>query len=118
MMTAQLSYWVLPVRDVDRATTFFSAVLDWEFSEPGSAGGRHVLGSEPWGGIRLRAGEAGESDRVLAFSPDDLDAAVARLRELGGTASEIEGAGDYGRWIECTDDQGTDFALFTPALEG
>ncbi|MEO6827440.1 MAG: VOC family protein [Microbacteriaceae bacterium] len=109
-MTAQLSYWVLLVRDTDRAVDFYGPVLGWEFSEPGSAGGRHVLGSQPWGGIAAADGETGASR--LAFSTDDLDAAVERIRARGGTATEIAASSDHGRWIECTDDQGTAFALF------
>jgi len=114
-MTAQLSYWVLPVADTERAVAFFSAVLGWEFSEPGSMGGRHVLDSEPWGGIGP-AESGGPSAPRLAFSPDDLDAAIARVRDLGGTATESAEASGYGRWVECTDDQGTAFALFTAAV--
>jgi uncharacterized protein len=114
-MTAQLSYWVLLVRDLDRAVSFFGEALGWQFSEPGSAGGRHVLGSQPWGGLASGGDGAAVSTR-LAFSPDDLDATVKRVRALGGTAVESEDSGGYGRWIECTDDQGTEFALFTPAI--
>lgn len=114
-MTAQLSYWVLLVRDQDRAVEFFGQALGWEFSERGSAGGRHVLGSRPWGGIAAADGVT--SGSRLAFSLDDLDAAVDRVRALGGSATELAGSSDHGRWIECTDDQGTAFALFTPAGE-
>lgn len=116
-MTAQLSYWVLPVEDLDRAMTFFGTVLGWEFSEPGSAGGRHVLGSDPMGALGPAGGGNGRLRPSLAFQPDDLDAAVERVRELGGTAGEDPGNAGHGRWIECVDDQGTPFALYAPAEE-
>ncbi|WGW11975.1 VOC family protein [Saxibacter everestensis] len=150
-MPAQLSYWTLAVTDVDRAVEFFGAVMGWTFSEPGSAGGRHVLESDPWGGLApalpprdseehhlFAVGVDGtvdeEDDRSapssspgtaetattrrnngLAFQADDLDAAIAKVRELGGTAQDTGEGGDYGRWVECTDDQGTAFALFARA---
>lgn len=109
-MTAQVSYWILPVEDIDRAMAFFGRLLGWTFSEPGSAGGRHVLGSEPWGGL-APAGGAPQDRVLLAFAPDDLDAAIETVRGLGGTAEE-SGDSSHGRWVECTDDQGTRFALF------
>lgn len=111
-MAAQLTYWVLPVGNQDKARAFYGAVMGWEFSDPGSAGGAHVLDSEPWGGL-------GPNDRTstatLAFGVDDIAAAVARIRELGGTADDPADSGGYGLWSECTDDQGTRFALFTRA---
>ncbi len=108
-MPGQLTYWVLPVADQEKATAFFGDVMGWTWSEPGSAGGRHVMESEPWGGI---ASNDRVSTSTLAFGVDDMHAAVARIRELGGTAEDPVDAG-HGLWSECTDDQGTRFALFT-----
>lgn len=112
-MAGQLTYWVLPVADPEKAMTFYGEVMGWSFSEPGSAGGRHVMESEPWGGI---AGNDRVSTSTLAFGVDDIHAAVAKIRELGGTAEEPSDAGGHGLWSECTDDQGTRFALFTRPL--
>ena len=108
-MPGQLTYWVLPVADEAKAVAFFGDVMGWTWSDPGEAGGRHVLESEPWGGIA-------PSDRVstatLAFGVADMAVAVARIRELGGTAEDPVHS-PHGLWAECTDDQGTRFALFT-----
>lgn len=116
-MASQLSYWVLNVVDLEKAVAFYGDVFDWTFSEPGSAGGYHVLGSDPMGGIGPRGESGARSPNLLAFQPDDVDAAIERIRALGGTAEEPGGdASAHGRWIECTDDQGTPFALYTPAI--
>ncbi|HET8969922.1 MAG TPA: VOC family protein [Candidatus Nanopelagicales bacterium] len=110
---AQLSYGVLQVPDLDRATAFFGPLLGWEF-KPGSGGGVHVVGSEP--GIGLAPGE--RSGWAGAFAPDDLEAAVARVRRVGGTATDPADVGGHGLWSDCTDDQGTTFALFVPDAAG
>jgi predicted enzyme related to lactoylglutathione lyase len=47
----------------------------------------------------------------IYFVADDLDAAVAAVRDAGGTA-EIAESGD---WAECTDDQGVRFGLSQPS---
>lgn len=52
---------------------------------------------------------------------DDLDAAVARVRELGGTVEDLGDGGDseesaarFGRFKLCRDDQGSAFGLHEP----
>jgi predicted enzyme related to lactoylglutathione lyase len=50
----------------------------------------------------------------LAFKPDDLDGAIERIRARGGSATESPESSGHGRWLECTDDQGTPFALYAP----
>lgn len=116
-MVTQLSYWVLPVADVEMAVTFFADAFGWEFSEPGSAGGRHVLGSDPQGGLAPARGAADRLRPSLAFQPNDLDAAIDRIRALGGSANESPESSGHGRWVECADDQGTPFALYEPSGE-
>ena len=116
---AQLTYWTLPVRDLERAQRFFGDVMGWTFSDPGSAGGCHVLESEPWGGLvpasDVGTGTPDPGAATLAFGVGDIRAAVLRVRELGGTAEEPADSGGHGLWAACTDDQGTRFALFTRA---
>lgn len=108
MAPSQLTYWSLPVKDPQRAKAFFGRLFGWTFSDPGSKGGVHVLESEPWGGLApVERGFA-----TLAFGVDDIDAAVALVRELGGTAADPTDDGGYGPWSDCRDDQGNAFALF------
>lgn len=116
-MSAQINYWILYVKDTARAVEFFGPVMNWTFSEPGSAGGNHVLESDPWGSIApLPQGIEPNGAVAAAFAPDDIDAALSKIRRLGGSVASDESGDDYyGRWAECTDDQGTRFALFVPA---
>lgn len=115
-MTAQVSYNIMQVKDVERAAAFFGPVLGWDLKR-GSAGGYHVLGSEPGCGIAPMAHGTGAGQTLTAaFDPDDIDAALAAVTEHGGSViSDNQGDAFYGRWADCTDDQGTQFALFTPA---
>ena len=48
---------------------------------------------------------------IVYFDTDDIDASVARVRELGGTSGE---ATDPPRRLvrRCTDTEGNDFSLF------
>jgi predicted enzyme related to lactoylglutathione lyase len=55
----------------------------------------------------------------IFFRVDDMDAALARVRELGGSVddSDLSGedsAAEYGRFKLCKDDQGSAFGLHEP----
>ena len=48
---------------------------------------------------------------VPMWTVADIDAAVARVREAGGTVIEEPSQQSYGKSALCTDDQGTRFYL-------
>jgi predicted enzyme related to lactoylglutathione lyase len=48
------------------------------------------------------------------FEVDDLDAALERVRALGGETGEPQGGG-AGRYANCRDDQGVEFSIFQAA---
>jgi uncharacterized glyoxalase superfamily protein PhnB len=105
-----IGYVSLRVRDVDRAATFFSAVLGWRFVPSARPGSRQVEGLNlphgMWGGEP-------RSTLFLCFAVDDVDGAVVRIRQAGGTATDPAEA-PYGRVSESVDDQGVGFAVFEP----
>jgi PhnB protein len=105
-----LYYFTLPTADLARAQAFFGEVLGWQFGNDPEAG--HVENiSAPPGGLH-----AGQATYDLWFVVPDVHAAVARVRELGGTSTEPV-LYDSGWAAECTDDQGTRFCLSVPAAK-
>ncbi len=107
----ELFYWTLPAPDADASRAFFGRLFGWEFGDPGSQGGMHVSNRLPDGG--LGGGREGANPELF-FRVTDLDVAMARVSELGGTA-EFVGEGDEGRHAMCADDQGVPFGLSEPA---
>jgi predicted enzyme related to lactoylglutathione lyase len=103
----------LPVHDLARAQVFFTAVLGWQFPDPQQG---HIANiSAPPGGVATVTGD--ESTRAqLWFVVDDIHAAVNKVRELGGTASDPVQY-DSGWSADCVDDQGTTFNLSVPAAK-
>ncbi len=71
-------YYAIHAPDLARAKAFYSAVFGWTFTED-----HHIDGSSPAGGL----GE-GEPRVDLYLAVPDIAAAVATLRELGGTAQD------------------------------
>ena len=103
-----IAYASLQVPDADRAATFFSAVLGWRFEgtpEPGYAW--HVTGATPAQGI---FGDLEQSTLFACYAVDDVGSAIERVRRAGGDAGTPHRE-PYGLIADCTDDQGTPFAL-------
>jgi predicted enzyme related to lactoylglutathione lyase len=108
-MPGEPSHFEIGVPDADRARRFFGELLGWEFEGTGK-GAQIASGGVP-GGIHSEDGVWVQ----LFFSVPDLDAAKARVLELGGEVGEASSEGPAGRYLHaCRDDQGVPFGLHEP----
>jgi uncharacterized glyoxalase superfamily protein PhnB len=98
-----IAYVSLWVPDVESARAFFGSVLGWRYDPAG----RQVEGLSMHHGVSAYE----RSTLFLCIGVADLDAAVDRVRQAGGTAEEPHEE-PYGRVSGCVDDQGMQFALF------
>ncbi|MGI5415264.1 VOC family protein [Actinomadura luteofluorescens] len=107
----EISYLTIGVPDIARARSFYGEVLNWEFAPGHTPGGWSVrLGGTE---VRPMTGMYGGADRpavIPMYTVDDIEPAVARVREAGGTAT-APARQPYGITSECTDDQGSRFYL-------
>jgi len=110
-MPGDLVYFWIPVPDGEAARRFYGDLLGWEFDPADQPGGSQITNTTPHGGISGGADSA--SHPQVVFEVEDLDAAIAKVRELGGEAGEPQSA-SVGRWVECRDDQDTSFHLRAP----
>ncbi|GAA3895551.1 VOC family protein [Streptomyces gulbargensis] len=110
----------LAARDLDTAQRFYGAVLGWTF-RPASLGEAYAVGERdgvPVAGIAAVAAElAVPVAWTVFFAVDDADAAVARIRERGGTV----GVGPVaypprGRAALATDPEGAAFGVWEGRL--
>jgi len=116
-MAGELSFFELGVEDAERGRTFYEGLFGWRF-EPGPSGKGFVIGTPnvPGG---MHPGDKGAAP-YLFFAVEDLDAALERVRELGGSVNEMDVGGDedtdkeFGRFKLCRDDQGSPFGLHQP----
>ncbi|MCO1653982.1 VOC family protein [Pseudonocardia humida] len=105
-----LGYASLWTPDVEAAERFYTAVLGWTATGVRGGRGRRIEGLAThlgmWGG-RPRP------TLMPCWAVPDADDAAALVRAAGGTTDEPVDE-PYGRVVECADDQGQPFALFTP----
>jgi uncharacterized glyoxalase superfamily protein PhnB len=109
---AEVSYLTARMPDIDRARAFYSAVLGWTFTPGRVENGWEVDDAQPmfgmWGGTATDPSDGPEL--VPMYRVADIEAAVRRVREAGGTATDVEPQ-SYGLMADCTDDQGAHFYL-------
>jgi uncharacterized protein len=114
-MDGELSFFELGVGDLGRAREFYGSLFGWDFVEEGN--GATIETPNIPGGIH--PGDEGASP-YLFFRVSDLDAALARVRELGGDTGDYASDDDpdtvarFGRFVLCKDDQGSGFGLHEP----
>jgi uncharacterized glyoxalase superfamily protein PhnB len=104
----EVSYITYEVTDSTAFKAFYSRVLQWTF-EPGRIDdGWAVQQTHPMAGV---AGGSAAQVTVPMWTVEDVDAAVALVREAGGTVIDEPSQQPYGKSAQCTDDQGTRFYL-------
>jgi uncharacterized protein len=114
-MHGELSFFELGVGDIARAREFYGTLFGWEFVDEG-AGATIETPNVPGG---IHPGDEGATPYVF-FRVDDFDAALARVRELGGEVADSVSDDDpdtvarFGRFVMCKDDQGSSFGLHEP----
>ena len=104
----ELSYITYFVPDSTVFKAFYGRLLFWTY-EPGRIDdGWGVVGAHPMSGA---AGGNAPAATVPMWTVDDIEAAVSRVREAGGTVIEEPSQQSYGKSALCTDDQGARFYL-------
>ncbi len=121
-MAGEPTFFEIGVEDAERGRAFYGGLFGWEFA-PGPSGEPGVISTRTLGG-GLHGGDP-RAAPYLFFAVDDMDAAEARVRELGGTIEDIHAGGDdaetvatFGRFRFCRDDQGSPFGLHQPPAGG
>jgi uncharacterized protein len=105
---SEISHIEIGAGDAGEARAFYGQLFGWVF---------HVMGAGPEGWFEtplMKAGVHGNdpsSGIFVFFSVTDLEKAIAKVRELGGEASEPVDEPGFGRFSTCRDPQGIRFGL-------
>ncbi|MBU7599122.1 VOC family protein [Streptomyces sp. P38-E01] len=116
-MNGAPSFFELGVEDADKARSFYGDLFGWNLPPGPSEGGYRINTPTIPGGVH--GGDSGASPYIF-FQVDDMDWALLRVQQLGGTVQEVDLGGDeesvakHGRFKLCVDNQGSPFGLHQP----
>ncbi len=101
-----------PAQDADRAQKFWEGVGGWSIQDSGMPGIDYRMFQEGDQGGAVFKMEGVARSTTIYFGSDDIDADVAKVRDLGGEAEEKQPIPGIGWWSGCKDTEGNDFSLF------
>jgi uncharacterized glyoxalase superfamily protein PhnB len=104
----ELSYITYEVPDAAAFRSFYSAVLFWTAETGRVEDSWELQNTHPMAGL---VGGSSTPTTVPMWTVADMDDAVTRVREAGGTVLQEPSRQSYGLMAECTDDQGGRFYL-------
>ena len=101
-------WFELPAEDTGRARGLYGELFGWQF-EPFEGPNEYHMTYE--GGAAIYPADE-QKGPLVHFGAGDIDASVARVRELGGGASESQDIPGVGRYSQCTDTEGNPFGHY------
>jgi hypothetical protein len=112
-MAGTIVHFELPSADADRASGFWGGLFGWQIggSTMGDFDYRMFQAGEQQGGAVFPSDQAG-SGPIVYFGTDDIDASVAKVRELGGSADDKQPVPTHGWFASCKDTEGNSFSLW------
>ena len=103
-----------PSGDADRAQRFWEGVGGWSFQDAGMPGDYRMFQEGDAGGaIFPKEGPMADAQGpTIYFGSDDIEADLAKVRELGGETEEKMPIPSVGWFARCKDTEGNPFSLF------
>lgn len=110
-MAGNIVHFEINAKDANRAKSFYSSLFGWKYKESEIPGIEYFVidGVEPGGAINPMQQEPGP---VVYFDSDDIDASIAKVRDLGGNADDKTAIPGQGWFAACVDTEGNKFSLF------
>jgi uncharacterized protein len=112
-MPGKIVHFELPSADADRASGFWSGLFGWQIAGSVMEGFdyRMFQAADDQGGAIMPSEQPG-SGPIVYFDTDDVDASVAKVRELGGSAEDKQPVPTHGWFAVCKDTEGNSFCLW------
>ena len=111
-MAGEIVHIEFPTADNDRAAAFWGGLFGWEFggSVMGEYDYRMARTSDIAGAALMPTEERGHPNYY--FDTPDIDASIAKVRDLGGEAGDKQPVPTHGWFSRCTDSEGNAFHLW------
>jgi hypothetical protein len=110
-MAGNIVHFEINAKDAARAKRFYSALFGWKYKDSEIPGIEYYVidGVNPGGAINPMQQEPGP---VVYFDTDNIDASIAKVRDLGGKSDDKQPIPSQGWFAACVDTEGNKFSLF------
>jgi predicted enzyme related to lactoylglutathione lyase len=111
-MAGEIVHIEYPSTDVDRAQGFWSGLFGWQFGGSAMEGMDYRMAQTgPGSGAALmESAETGHPNYY--YDTADIDASIAKVRDLGGEAADKMPVPTHGWFAACKDTEGNEFYLW------
>jgi uncharacterized protein len=107
---AKIVWFEVPAADTERARSFYGDLFGWQF-QPFDGQDYH-MSYEAGGAI---FGSPEQNGPMVFFGVPDIEAATARVGELGGEGGEKQEIPGIGYYAHCKDSEGNPIGLYQDA---
>ena len=111
-MAGEIVHIEIPSDDTDKARKFWGSLFGWQFEAYPGPSEYHTTRISDRTGAAITNMEPGKRGTRSYFDVDDINAGVARVKELGGEASEGMPVPSMGWFSACKDPEGNEFGLW------
>jgi uncharacterized protein len=111
-MAGEIVHIEFPAEDADRAAAFWHGLFGWSFQDSGMPDMDYRMAQAGAGGAAVFPSDERSGHPKFYFATDDIEASLATVRELGGTAGERAPVPGHGWFAACSDSEGNAFHLW------
>jgi uncharacterized protein len=109
---AKIVHFEVPAGDTGRAKEFWGSLFGVEFQTYEGPVEYHMFQNDDQTGGGVYPRQSGEQGLITYFAVDDIDAARAKVQELGGKAEEKDPVPGMGWYARAEDTEGNSFSLW------
>lgn len=110
-MAGEIVHIEYPAADAGRAAAFWGGLFGWEFGPSISEESEYRMArTGENSGVAVMPGEPGHPNYY--YDVPDIDAAIAKVKELGGEAGDKTPVPTHGWFSTCKDSEGNAFSLW------
>jgi uncharacterized protein len=111
-MPGQMVHIEIPADDTAKGREFWGGLFGWEFQSFPGPSEYHIARINDQEGAAVTNMEPGKHGTRTYFDVDDVNAGAARVKELGGEASDPMPVPNMGWFVTCKDTNGNEFGLW------
>jgi predicted enzyme related to lactoylglutathione lyase len=111
-MPGQVVHIEIPADDTSKGREFWGSLFGWELESYPGPSEYHMARIGEQQGAAITNMEPGKRGTRAYFDVDDINAGVARVKELGGEADDAMPVPNMGWFAVCKDPHGNEFGLW------